>query len=312
MAKKTNYYYGSIQQAIQDGANALMVYTGAPQNTKRIELSDDHLKACFELIKTHNLNLDHFVVHAPYIINLATNKPQNQVFGIQFLVAEIKRTQRLGINKIVLHPGSYVNQEYEIAIQNLATALLTVLAQTSDSNVIICLETMAGKGKEIGRNFEQIAQILQLCHHHPRLGVCLDTCHLHESGYDLGQKQQILDHFDQLIGLDRVYVMHVADSCNPINAQKDRHANIGYGHIGFETLMDWIYEPRLAHIPKILETPYYEMTIPYNNTVKTVSLPPYAAEIALIKTKVWNEIFPKHAKLVFRATCAASTCPKKN
>lgn len=237
MSKQHNYYYGAIQTAINDGANTLMVYTGAPQNTIRTTLSEEHLATSFALIKEHNLDVNYFVVHAPYIINLATNKPENRSFGIQFLVDEIKRTQALGINKIVLHPGSFVNQTYETAIELLASSLLAVLEKTNDSNVIICLETMAGKGKEIGRTFEEIAQILQLCHFHKRIGVCLDTCHLHEAGYDLTQKQQVLDHFDQVIGLDKVYVMHVSDSCNPMFAHKDRHANIGYGHIGFDTLL---------------------------------------------------------------------------
>lgn len=238
MSKKNNYYYGAIMTAINDKANALMIYTGAPQNTIRTKLSHSHISKSFALIKEHNLDINNFVVHAPYIINLATNKQDNRIFGIQFLAEEIERTQALGINKIVLHPGSFVNQTYENAVELLATALLEVLEKTKDSNVVICLETMAGKGKEIGRNFEEISQILKLCQFHKRLGVCLDTCHLHESGYDLTQKKQVLDHFDQVVGLQYVYVMHVSDSCNPRYAQKDRHANIGYGHIGFETLID--------------------------------------------------------------------------
>lgn len=294
MTKPLKYYYGAIKEMLEIDANALMIYTGSPQNAKRVDLEEMCIKEAKELIKQNNLDLSNFIVHAPYIINLATNKETNRKFGIEFFLEEIKRTAAFGIDKIVLHPGSSVNQNRDAAINFLCQSLNYILKQIECLNVFICLETMAGKVNEIGISFEEINQIIKNCNNHRLLGVCLDTCHIHDAGYDLNDADLILKNFDKIIGLERLKVIHINDSYNLKNSKKDRHANIGYGKIGFDNLLNFIYHSKLETIPKILETPYYAVNIIKNGKIKTVWKSPYKDEIKMIKKRKWkNVILPK-------------------
>ena len=210
------------------------------------------------LINNH-IDINNVVVHAPYIINLANDK--NFDFNVNFLTQEIKRVELLGVNKLVLHPGSHVGLGVEQGLQNIIKALNKVL--TKDMNVIVCLETMAGKGTELGRNFEEIKAIIDGITLKDKIGVCLDTCHINDAGYDLNDFDNVLDTFDKIIGLDRLKVLHINDSKNVLGSHKDRHENIGYGTIGFDNLIKVIYHDKLKGLPKILETPYIEKKAPY-------------------------------------------------
>lgn len=236
--KSNRYYLGAVETTILNNANALMVYTGPPQRSLRVDEKELEIPAAQLLAKKHHLDFNHFVVHAPYIINLASNQVATRKFSIDFLVKEIQRTHSLGIKKIVLHPGFALGHPtMDQAISTLVHSLQQVINQVQQLGVKICLETMAGKGSEIGFRLEQLGQIIAGCAFSPALGVCLDTCHLHDAGYDLGQKKTILSTIQRTFGLDRVEVLHINDSSYPLGARKDRHANIGYGHIGFDNLL---------------------------------------------------------------------------
>lgn len=264
---------GCVKEALSYGANTFMFYTGAPQNTNRSIIDDNLTLAAKKLMKENNIDYHHVVVHAPYIINLANIN--NTDFGISFLKQEINRCEQLGINKIILHPGSHVGMGVEIGIKNIIKCLNIVLANT---NVKILLETMAGKGSEIGSSFPEIKKIIDGIDYQNNIGVCLDTCHLNDAGYDLDNFEQILDDFDNIIGLSYLSCIHINDSKNDPSSHKDRHENIGFGTLGFDNLLKIIYNERTSHIPKILETPYVDGIYP-----------PYKYEIAMIKNKVFDE-----------------------
>lgn len=256
---KDTQMIGSIEEALSYQANTFMFYTGAPQNTNRCDISLELLEKAKKMLEENDIDINNVVVHAPYIVNLANDK--NYDFNIKFLSEEIKRVEILGINKLVLHPGSHVNLGVDVGINNIISSLNEVL--TDKTKVIICLETMAGKGTEIGRNFDEIKRIIDGVIYKDKVGVCLDTCHINDAGYDLNNFDEILNEFDRIIGLDKLYVVHINDSKNLINTHKDRHENIGYGTIGFDNLIKIIYHPKLKNVPKILETPYIEKCAPY-------------------------------------------------
>jgi deoxyribonuclease-4 len=222
----------------------------------------------YMLMKENNINLEDIIVHAPYIINLANNsKKDNYNFAISFLTNEIERCEMLGITKLVLHPGSFVTLNKQIGMKNIIKGLNNIL--TKDQSVIILLETMAGKGTEIGTSFEEIKEIIDGVELSSKLGVCLDTCHLNDSGYDISEIDKVLDKFDKLIGIDKIGCVHLNDSKNEINTHKDRHANIGLGSIGFDSLANVLYNKRLENIPFILETPYIDkLYAPYKEEIK--------------------------------------------
>ncbi len=256
---KESQMIGSIQEALSYKANTFMFYTGAPQNTNRCVINQALLEEAKKMLINNHIDINNVVVHAPYIINLANDK--NFDFNVNFLTQEIKRVELLGVNKLVLHPGSHVGLEVEQGLQNIIKALNKVL--TKDMNVIVCLETMAGKGTELGRNFEEIKAIIDGITLKDKIGVCLDTCHINDAGYDLNDFDNVLDTFDKIIGLDRLKVLHINDSKNVLGSHKDRHENIGYGTIGFDNLIKVIYHDKLKGLPKILETPYIEKKAPY-------------------------------------------------
>lgn len=274
--KAPKYMLGSVEEALSYNSNALMLYTGAPQNTRRKETSELRIEEAHKLLADNNIPVENVVVHAPYIINLAnTIKPETYEIAVQFLRTEIDRTMAMGAKYIVLHPGSHVNAGSEAGIESIIKGLNSVLKESDD--VIICLETMAGKGSECGRTFDELKQIIDGVNLKDKMGVCLDTCHIHDAGYDLNNFESVLDEFDNIIGLDRLHVLHINDSKNPISASKDRHENLGYGYIGFDTLNSIVNHPRLDDKIKVLETPYVDKK------------PPYAIEIEMLKSQVFEE-----------------------
>lgn len=263
---KDTQMIGSIEEALSYKANTFMFYTGAPQNTTRCDINVELLNKAKDMLKENNIDINNVVVHAPYIINLANIK--NFDFNVNFLKQEIKRVELLGVHLLVLHPGSHVGLGVDAGIKNIIDSLNEVLDE--DAKVTICLETMAGKGTELGRTFTELKQIIDGVKYKDKIGVCLDTCHVNDAGYDLSNFDEILEEFDNIIGLDKLKVVHINDSKNVINSHKDRHENIGYGTIGFDNLINIIYHDKLKDIPKILETPYIEKHAPYMHEIKMI------------------------------------------
>ena len=273
--KKDSQLLGSLKEALSYGANTFMFYTGAPQNTNRYPIMDGLTLEAMALMKEKGFDYSKVVVHAPYIINLANDKdPDKFMFSVRFLQEELERCSLLGIHKLVLHPGSHVGLGVDAAISNIAKGLNMILG-TYD--VCILLETMAGKGTEVGCTIEEIKRIIDLVDDKEHIGVCLDTCHLNDAGYDMRDFDSFLDDFDRLIGISNIGCVHINDSKNALGAHKDRHENIGFGTIGFDTLLSIIYNKRLLDIPKILETPYIDK-----------EYAPYKYEIKMIRDKVFN------------------------
>ena len=271
-----NGLLGSVKEAISYNANTFMFYTGAPQNTIRKEINVNNVIEAHNLMKEHGINIENVICHAPYIINLANNIDESKwQFSINFLKNEIKRCDELGIKYIVVHPGASVSLDREVALKNIVDALNYVI--NVDTNVIVLLETMSGKGTECGKNIEEIKYLLDNVIFKNKIGVCLDTCHLNDSGVDLNNFDSYLKEFDNLIGIDKIGCIHINDSKNPLESKKDRHENIGYGFIGFNTLLNICYKKEFENIPKILETPYID------------NLPPYKFEIEMLKSKKFNE-----------------------
>ncbi len=253
---------GSVKEALSYHSTTFMFYTGAPQNTSRKPVSELRIEEAKQLMKENNIDIDDVVVHAPYIINLAnTIKPETFELAVNFLKQEIERCEAIGVSRLVLHPGSHVKAGDEVGLEQIVKGLNMVL--DPHQTVKIALETMAGKGSELGKTFDQIKYMIDHVEHNELLGVCLDTCHLHDAGFDLTKFDDILDEFDEKIGLERLLVVHVNDSKNERGAHKDRHENIGYGYIGFETLNAIVHHPKLKDVPKILETPYVDAKAPY-------------------------------------------------
>lgn len=275
---------GSVVEALSYGANTFMFYTGAPQNTSRSTIDENLTKEAFELMKENGIEPGNVIVHAPYIINLA-NDGSSYDFAIKFLKEEIKRVDKLGMKYLVLHPGSHVGLGIEKGLDNIINGLNFVLSE--DNDVIICLETMAGKGSELGTSFEQIKKIIDGVKLNNKLMVCLDTCHINDAGYDLNNFDEVLDEFDRIIGLNNLACLHINDSKNERGSHKDRHENIGIGTIGFDNLINVIYNKRLDGIPKILETPYIGDT----DDSKERLYPPYKFEIEMIKNKKFDADF---------------------
>ena len=243
---------GSVKEALSYKANTFMFYTGAPQNTNRSVIEDSLTMEAYKLMKENNIALEKVIVHAPYIVNLANFN--NFDFSVSFLINEVERCSTLGIKYLVLHPGSAVNCSREEAINNISKGLNLIL--DNDYNVTILLETMAGKGTEIGRSFEELKEILDGVKLDNKMGVCMDTCHIYDGGYDIvNDLDGVLDEFDRIIGLDRLKAIHMNDSKNPFASHKDRHEKIGEGSIGFDTMVKIINHPKLQGIPILLETP---------------------------------------------------------
>lgn len=269
---------GSAKEAVSYEANTFMLYTGAPQNTKRKDIGELNIAPAWEYMHAHGIN--EFVVHAPYIINLAnTVNPATYEIAVEFLALEIERTIAMGSHILILHPGAHVGAGTEAGIDRIVQGLNEVLTGAQDC--YIALETMAGKGSEIGRSFEELAAIYDKVTHSDKLRVCMDTCHLNDAGYDIvNDFDGVIDQFDQLIGKSQIALFHINDSKNERGAAKDRHANIGEGTIGTEALRYIVHHPDFIHLPKILETPY----IP-SLTDPDKKVPPYKEEIMLLRAQ---------------------------
>ncbi|UJL44861.1 deoxyribonuclease IV [Virgibacillus sp. NKC19-16] len=265
---------GSSEQAASYGANTFMIYTGAPQNTRRKPVEELNIMNGREHMVENGIS--DIVVHAPYIINIGnTVKPETFDLGVNFLRNEVDRTAAIGAKQIVLHPGSHVGAGADEGIKKVVEGLNEVLEK--DKDVQIALETMAGKGSEIGRTFDELAKIIDGVTENEKLSVCMDTCHIHDAGYNVVQDfDGVLNHFDKIIGVDRLKVVHVNDSKNDRGAHKDRHENIGFGYIGFDALEYVIKHPQLQDLPKILETPFV-------GEDKKNKKAPYKFEIDMIK-----------------------------
>lgn len=271
---KDRQLLGSVIESLQYRSTTFMFYTGAPQNTKRTPIDKGLTILAHNLMDKENINIDNVVVHAPYIINLANSN--NKKFNIEFLKEEIRRTEELGITKLVLHPGSHVGLGIEEGINNITDSLNKIIEE--NQKVIICLETMAGKGTEIGSTFEELKKIIDGIKYKNKISVCLDTCHIHDAGYDLTDFDKILNSFDKIIGLDKLLVIHINDSKNEINSHKDRHENIGIGKIGYNIILSIINNEKLKNVPKILETPYIDN-----------KYPPYKFEIEMLRNNIFNK-----------------------
>ena len=232
-------------------------------------------------MKENNIDLSKVIIHAPYIVNLGNL--ENFDFSVNFLKGEISRANELGIKNVVLHPGSYVSYTKEESIKSIIDGLNIIL--DNDMYVTICLETMAGKGTEIGSNLNEIKAIIDGVKFKNKIGVCLDTCHLSDSGIDLTKFNEYLNDFKQEIGLNYIKCLHINDSKNELGSHKDRHENIGLGTIGFDTLLKIIYDERFKDIPKILETPY----VTKDDDSKEKVYPPYKYEINMIRNKKFNQ-----------------------
>ena len=273
---KATQMLGSLEEALSYGATTFMFYTGAPQNTTRSQIDETLTEKAKQKMKELGIDEEKIIVHAPYIVNLCNEEKFD--FSVNFLVAELERINELGIKYMVLHPGSHVGIGIEKGIENISKGLNLIFSKVKDNNVTILLETMAGKGTEVGSKLEEIKAILDKVEEKKYMGVCLDTCHLNDAGYDLEDFDAFLNKFDEMIGLEKIGCIHINDSRNALNSHKDRHENIGFGTIGFDKLIKIIYNEKLENIPKILETPYVDR-----------EYAPYKYEIEMIKNKVFDK-----------------------
>lgn len=275
-------FEGSVKEALSYGANTFMVYTGAPQNTRRKPVSELRVEEGWKLMRENGL--EEFVVHAPYIINLGNSvKPETFTLAVDFLREEISRTAAMGSRVLVLHPGSHVDAGEETGLAQIIKGLNEVL--TADCPVYVALETMAGKGSELGKSFEELARIYDGVVYSDKLRVCFDTCHTNDAGYDIVHDfDGVIGEFDRLLGKDQIAVFHINDSKNERGARKDRHENLGFGQIGFDALKQIVYHKDFEAVPKILETPYVSET----PEKKERAIAPYREEIAMLKAGVFS------------------------
>ena len=266
---------GSAKEAFSYGANVMMVYTGAPQNTRRKPIEELNAEIGKKFMAENGIK--EVVVHAPYIINLANTTKEGYIdFAIDFLKEELRRAEAVGATQVVLHPGSHVGAGVDVGLNQIIYGLNQVI--TKDQTVQIALETMAGKGTELARTFEELARIIDGVTYNEHLSVTFDTCHVHDAGYDIkNDLSGVLTQFDKTVGLDRIKVLHINDSKNPVGAHKDRHENFGFGEIGFDALMNVIQVPEFKNLPKILETPWIKVE-------DKVQIAPYKKEIEMIRS----------------------------
>lgn len=275
--KSKNYLVDSVNETLSYDGNCFMIFTGPPQNFMRKDIDVDLVNKAKKIMQEKNpLLLENIVVHAPYLINLGSPKESTRNLGLNQLIVEINRTDKLGSKLLVLHPGSALDSDRDEAINHIANNLNIALSKTSN-DVIVCIETMAGKGSEVGINFLEISKIILKVENKSRIGVCLDTCHIHESGIDISNPDDVLKEFSKYLDISYIKVVHLNDSKNERGARKDRHDNIGYGKIGFDVLVKWAHNKQLINIPKILETPYCD------------DKPIYKQEIRNLNLKVWKE-----------------------
>ncbi|WP_339020186.1 deoxyribonuclease IV [Spiroplasma endosymbiont of Atherix ibis] len=282
MNSVNDYLIGSAKETINNGANTLMFFTGAPQNTRRTETSKLNIDEFKTLLIDNNIDINKVICHGPYTINLAnTVKPETFELGVRLLEEELLRLEKIGVYTVVLHPGAAVGAPRDLALESVAKGLNMVYKKLPNTPVRVALEIMSGKGTEICITFEEIKKVLDLVEAKDKVGVCFDTCHMHDAGYDIKNNfDKVVQQFDQIIGLDKLMAIHLNDSKNPIANHKDRHENIGYGYIGFDTLANIVHNPLFKEIPIVLETPWIN---------KKIS--PYKVEIEMIKNKKFTNPF---------------------
>ena len=273
---KDKQMLGSVIEALSYGSNTFMFYTGAPQNTFRSSIDLELVNKAKDMMEKNGIDFSKVVVHAPYIVNLANEDVDKHEFAINFLKQEVKRCDTFGVNYMVLHPGAHVGAGIDKGIENIIDGLNKIIDDST--GVKILLETMAGKGSEVGSRLEEIKSIIDGVNNKSHIGVCLDTCHLNDAGYDMSDFDSFLDEFDKIVGLDYIHCIHINDSKNELGSHKDRHENIGFGTIGFDNLINIIYNTRLGSIPRILETPYIDK-----------EFAPYKYEIEMIRNKKFDK-----------------------
>lgn len=273
---------GSAKEALSYNANSFMLYLGAPQNSYRKPLSELRIDEYKEILNQNNINNENVVVHCAYILNLAQPNEEKRQYAIDFVINELRGTSAIGAKYLVVHPGAHMKDGVEIGCERIADSLMKILEETKDLDTVICLETMAGKGTECCSKFEEIKYIMNKVGN-DRIKVCLDTCHIWDSGYDIvNDYENVIKHFDEIIGLDNLKVIHINDSKNVCESHRDRHENIGFGYIGFNTLSKFIYDPRFEDKIKILETPYVKVN-------EKQELPPYKYEIEMLLKNEFNK-----------------------
>ena len=281
-----NQLLGATEEAISYGSNTFMFYTGAPTNTVRKDIEETYTNEAIKLMQENNIDINNVICHAPYIVNLGNaSDPDKYNFSKEFIKKELKRCDKMGITKMVLHPGNAIGITPEEGMNNIANALNDILDGTT--KCLILLETMAGKGTECGRTIEELAYIINQVNKKDQIGVCVDTCHINDGGYNVREFDKYLDEFDKQIGIDKIKCVHINDSKNEQGSHKDRHANFGLGSLGFDALINVIYNERLENTPKILETPYIGDT----DDSKERIYPPYKYEIEMIRKKEFNKNF---------------------
>ena len=281
-----NQLLGATEEAISYGSNTFMFYTGAPTNTIRKDIEETYTNDAIKLMKENGIDINNVICHAPYIVNLGNaSDPDKYNFSKEFIKKELKRCDEMGITKMVLHPGNAIGITPEEGMNNIANALNDILDGTT--KCLILLETMAGKGTECGRTIEELAYIINKVNKKDQIGVCVDTCHINDGGYNVSEFDKYLDEFDKQIGIERIKCVHINDSKNEQGSHKDRHANFGLGSLGFDALINVIYNERIENIPKILETPYIGDT----DDSKERIYPPYKYEIEMIRNKKFNNNF---------------------
>jgi len=277
---------GALQEALSYEENTFMFYTGAPTNTIRKDIDQNIVEEAKKLMKENDIDINNVICHAPYIVNLGNKSDLDKwKFSIDFIRGELSRCDKMGITKMVLHPGNAIGITPEEGINNIIEAVNQILDGTTKCKILF--ETMAGKGTECGRTTDEIAKLINGVKKKDQIGVCLDTCHLNDGGYDISKFDEYLDEFDQKVGIKYIECVHVNDSKNERESHKDRHANIGIGTIGFDNLINVIYNKRLESVPKILETPYIGDT----DDAKERLYPPYKYEIRMIRAKKYNPEF---------------------
>ena len=279
-----NQLLGAVEEAVSYGANTLMFYTGAPTNTIRKDIDEETTRKALELMKENDIDINNVICHAPYIVNLGNKSDLDKWnFSINFLKEELKRCDRMSVTKMVLHPGNAIGISSEEGINNIIEAVNEILSDNAKCKILF--ETMAGKGSECGRNIDEIDMLVKGINNKKRIGVCVDTCHIFDAGYEVSDFDKYLDEFDKKVGVEYIECVHVNDSKNECGSHKDRHANIGFGNIGFDNLLSVIYNTKLEHVSKILETPY----IGNSDDDKERLYPPYKYEIMMIKDKKFDK-----------------------
>lgn len=243
----------AAQISVDIGANTFQFFSRNPRGGNAKEFNEKDM-AAFQDIREKN-NFGKLLAHAPYTMNLAAVNEDTYEFAKMVIKEDVKRMDSIGVEYICFHPGSHVGSGVEEGTRKIIEGLNQAI--TGDENITVLLETMSGKGTEIGRSFEELKAIIDGVEHNERIGVCMDTCHIFSAGYDIvNDLDGVLDEFDRVIGLDRLKTIHLNDSMMPFGKNKDRHAGIGEGEIGMKALLEVVNHPKLREIPFFLETPY--------------------------------------------------------